>query len=233
MSDVVLIRKTNGTYATFTGCTAVSLTGQVTAYSSVTGVAATDIVTITGLTCVDGTAITFTSLSGGAGLSTGVKYYLVNSSGSTAKLATSQGGTAINITTNITAGTLLIQTDELMVWSSEFRDIFGGLGVQGAADAGSSGGASYTAALGAPQGYGIYADPNQPIDGALVSSGIAFSAYLAGTPKGTVSDEVGHASLRQTFLARTHWKFTMSAGPSPLYATWADGDIIANNPPNT
>jgi hypothetical protein len=232
-NTIYLTRKTNGTFCKYENCTAVSLTGQVTAYGSITGVAATDIVTITGLTCVDGMGITLTSLTGGAGLSTGVKYYLVNSSGSTAKLALSQGGTAINFTTNITAGTLLIQTDELMVWSSEFRDIFSGLGVQGAALAGSSGGTSYNATLGAPQGHGIYADPNQPITAGLISNGISFSGYLEGTPKGTVSDEVGHASLRQTFLARTHWKFTMSAGPSPLYATWADGDIIANNPPNT
>lgn len=219
-NTIYLTRKTNGTFAKYENCTAVSLTGQVTAYGSITGVAATDIVTITGLTCVDGMGITLTSLTGGAGLSTGVKYYLVNSSGSTAKLALSQGGTAINFTTNITAGTLLIQTDELMVWSSEFRDIFTPIGASiGDGDPATTGTVpSMTAVTVNSMTFGD------------VGSG---SMGIIGTPVASNSDEIGHTPLRQTFLARTHWKFTMSTGPSPLYATWADGDIIANNPPNT
>lgn len=218
---VYLIRKTNGTFAKYADALSVSLTGQVTAYGSITGVAATDIVTITGLTCVDGMGITLTSLTGGAGLSTGVKYYLVNSSGSTAKLATSQGGTAINFTTNITAGTLLIQTDELFVWSSEFRDIFSaGTVSQFLAKSGSSATTMAGAATAITFSDAILGD-------------IAGATILEPTIGVSTSDEINHQPLRQTFLARTHWKFTMSTGPSPLYATWADGDIIANNPPNT
>lgn len=218
---IYLIRKTNGTFAKYSDALTVSLTGQVTAYGSITGVAATDVITITGLTCIDGMGITLTTLTGGAGLSTGVKYYLVNSSGSTAKLATSQGGTAIDFTTNITAGTLLIQTDELMVWSSEFRDIFSaGTVSQQAAKSGSSA----TSLAGAASAITFTAATLGDLAGATV---------LQPTVSVSTSDEINHQPLRQTFLARTHWKFTMSTGPSPLYATWADGDIIANNPPNT
>jgi len=233
MSDVVLIRKTNGTYATFTGCTAVSLTGQVTAYGSITGSASGNTVTIPGSSLLVGTGVTFTTLTGGSGLTTGVKYYVVNVSGTDYKLATSQGGTFIDITTNITAGTLLIQTDELMVWSSEFRDIFTASPVT------ISGGLSYsaggTAANVVAQSAVIASDvtlvPATPPVVLPYSAG--YSGYISGTLTSTASDEISHNPLRQSFLARTHWKFTMSAGPSPLYATWADGDIIANNPPNT
>lgn len=220
-NTIYLTRKTNGTFCKYENCTAASLTGQVTAYGSITGVAATDVITIPGLTCVDGMNLTLTTLTGGAGLSTGVKYYLVNSSGSTAKLATSQGGTAIDFTTNITAGTLLIQTDELMVWSSEFRDIFSaGTVAQSASKSGSSSATLAGAATAITFSAAVLGD-------------IAGATSLEPTIGVSTSDEIAHQTLRQTFLARTHWKFTMSTGPSPLYATWADGDIIANNPPNT
>lgn len=207
MADVYLIRKTNGTYVKYEGCTAVALTGQVTAWSSITGVAATNVITVTGSAFINGQTVEFTSLTGGSGLSTGVKYYVVNASGATFKLATTQGGTEVDFTTNITAGSLLLQDGELYVWSAEFRDIY-----------------SMTTNL----GDGIVAQEK---------SGYYFASFTGSNtgadPTATQSDEVKHNPLRQTFLARTHWKFTMSAGASPLYATWADGDIIANNPPNT
>jgi len=223
MADVVLVRKTNGIYARYTDCTAVSLTGQVAAYGSVTGDAATDIVTITGLTAVNGMALTFTNLAGGAGLTANIKYYLVNATGSTAQLATSQGGSAVDFTTNITsATTVLIQTDELMVWSAEYRDIFNPEGV--------------TLQTSNVNGVGTLPTMTAALASNLVMNPAVagpVAGYTSGDPSTTNSDEIGHNPLRQTFLARTHWKFTMSTGPSPLYATWADGDIIANNPPNT
>jgi hypothetical protein len=51
----------------------------------------------------------------------------------------------------------------------------------------------------------------------------------------TTSDEVSHVNLRQSILKRTHWRFRQanSATPTYLYATWADGDQISNNPPET
>jgi len=222
-NTIYLTRKTNGIFAKYEDCTAVSLTGQVAAYGSVTGVAATDIITIPGLTAVNGLGITFTNLAGGAGLTTGVKYYLVASSGSTAQLATSQGGSAIDFTTNITSDTtVLIQTDELMVWSAEYRDIFNPEGVS-----------LQTLNV---NGVGTLPTMTAALASNLVMNPAAAGpivGYTSGDPSTTNSDEIGHNPLRQTFLARTHWKFTMATGPTPLYATWADGDIIANRPPNT
>jgi len=223
MADVVLVRKTNGIYARYTDCTAVHLTGQVAAYGSVTGVEATDIITIPGLTAVNGMALTITNLAGGAGLTANIKYYLINATGSTAQLATSQGGSAVDFTTNITsATTVLIQTDELMVWSAEYRDIFNPEGV--------------TLQTSNVNGVGTLPTMTAALASNLVMNPAVagpVAGYTSGDPSTTNSDEIGHNPLRQTFLARTHWKFTMSTGPSPLYATWADGDIIANNPPNT
>jgi len=51
----------------------------------------------------------------------------------------------------------------------------------------------------------------------------------------TTSDEVSHEDLRQSVLKKTHWRFRQanSATPTYLYATWADGDQISNEPPET
>jgi hypothetical protein len=51
----------------------------------------------------------------------------------------------------------------------------------------------------------------------------------------TTSDEVSHHDLRQSVLKKTHWRFRQanSATPTYLYATWADGDQISNEPPET
>ncbi len=221
MPDIFLIRKSLQ-WVKFSNATAVALTGQVASYGSITGNSGTEVVTIPGLTCIDGMGVTLTSLTGGAGLSVGVKYYLVNSGisgGSTAKLATSQGGTAIDFTSNITTGTLLVQTDELSVWSGEFRDIFTAAGV------------SY-------KDSDLNATVLVPtMTGALMSSITpsvnVYEGSVIGPLTPTNSDEVGHVPLRQTLLSRTHWKITTSTSPSPLYATWADGDIFSNNPPET
>ena len=218
MPDIFLIRKSLQ-WVKFSNATAVALTGQVASYGSITGNSGTEVVTIPGLTCIDGMGVTLTSLTGGAGLSTGVKYYLVNSSGSTAKLATSQGGTAIDFTSNITTGTLLVQTDELSVWSGEFRDIFSAAGV-------SYRDSDFNATVLVPTMTGA-------LMGSITPSVNAYEGNVIGPLTPTNSDEVGHVPLRQTLLSRTHWKITTSTGPSPLYATWADGDIFSNNPPET
>jgi len=74
---------------------------------SVTGVAATDIITATGSTFSNGQPIRFTVLTGGSGLNTTTNYYVINVSGATFQVSTSVGGGASLFTTNITAGTLL------------------------------------------------------------------------------------------------------------------------------
>jgi len=228
MPDIVLIRRTNGAWARYTDCTAVSLTGQITAYGSVTGDATANTVTVPGSAFLNGFSITFTHLVGGAGLVTGVKYFVINVSGAAFQLSTAQNGTAIDFTSAIVnTSTILLQTDELFVWSTEYRDIFNGSSNLYYSAAG------VTSALLPVASDLIYsgAVTITPPTGGVTPSGIG--VVPVSTPYSTTSDEIFHNPLRQTDLPRTHWKFIMSTGPSPLYATWADGDIIANNPPNT
>jgi hypothetical protein len=75
---------------------------HATTYAA-TGNASTNVVTFTGLTCVDGTAVTIVSKTGGTGVSLALTYYLRDSSGSTAKLALTPGGTAVALGTTISA----------------------------------------------------------------------------------------------------------------------------------
>lgn len=224
-------------YARYADCTAVTMTGQPVAYGSVTGNATTNVVTIPGSTMINGQGVTITNLAGGSGLSAGVKYYAINSSGSTCNLATSQGGSAVALGTAVTsATTVLVQTDDFLVWSADYRDIFSGLGTaQGTAGGGAKpGGGTYgQVPLGAPQGFGIALNPADTTSYFTTSSGGVETTYLTGTVKIMASDDVNHEPLRQTFLAKTYWKFTCSTGPSPLYAEVLEGDIIANTAPNT
>lgn len=80
--------------------------------NAVTGVASTDVLTLTNppanLQIIDGESCYFTSITGGAGLTAaiGTVYFLRDVSGATFKLAATKGGTAINFTTDISAGTL-------------------------------------------------------------------------------------------------------------------------------
>lgn len=208
MAAVFLTRQSRQ-YVKYATCTAVAMTGQTASYGSVTGVATTDIITVPGSAFVNGNALTFTSLTGGAGLATGTKYYVIGASGTTFQLATSQGGTAINFTTNITAGTVLVQTDDLLVWSSEFRDTFSSQ-IQAASVAGAN----------------SYAGP-----GANTEFTVSSASWTGTTAR--ESDEVAHVPLRQNQLARSYWKFTMSAGASPLYAEVLDGDMLSDTAPNT
>lgn len=221
-TDLYLIRK-NQQWVKFSAVLDVTVTGQTTPYGSITGVEATNVVTIPGLAAVDGMGVTFTSLTGGAGLSANVKYYLVSSSGSTAQLATSQGGAAIDFTTDITAGTLLVSIDELLVWSGEFRDIFSSaVTVAGNLNPSSlSGPGTYT---GATTTLTLYTSAPPQVE----MNQIAVTA-------GTASDETAHEPLRQTALKRTCWKFDYGAAATPRYgyAFVMDGDIVANNPPET
>jgi hypothetical protein len=227
-TDLYLIRK-NQQWVKFSAVLDLAVTGQTTAYGSITGVAGTDVVTIPGLTAIDGMGVTLTSLTGGAGLSTGVKYYLVNSSGSTAQLATSQGGTPENFTTNITAGTLLVSIDEILVWSGEYRDIF--------ASAATIAASSVAGNISSPC---TYSAPGMISSAAFVTTATivpttSTTNTFTPTAAASQSDETAHEPLRQTALKRTCWKFDYGAAATPRYgyAFVMDGDIIANNPPET
>lgn len=75
--------------------------------NSVTGVAATDVITDTGHAYVANTPIVFTALTGGAGLTTGTVYFVRNPvAGVSYELSATSGGALLNFTTDISAGTV-------------------------------------------------------------------------------------------------------------------------------
>jgi len=74
---------------------------------TVTGVASTDVLTASSARLVDGDEVFFSSLTGGAGLSTASVYYARDVSGATLKVSASRGGGAVNFTSDITAGVLV------------------------------------------------------------------------------------------------------------------------------
>lgn len=72
-------------------------------YFTFSGLASTDIFTAPGHDLVLNDIVVVLDLSGSAlptGLTQGTKYYIINVSGDTFQLSTSQGGSAVNITTN-------------------------------------------------------------------------------------------------------------------------------------
>lgn len=79
----------------------------IISFTSITGVASTDIITATGSAFANGQPVRFTSLTGGTGLNTTTNYFVINVAGATFQVSTSLGGGASLFTTNITAGTLL------------------------------------------------------------------------------------------------------------------------------
>lgn len=114
-------------------------------------------------------------------------------------------------------------TDEIEVWSSEFRDIFTPAGVRVGQTPFPSGIETMTGLL-----------AQNPV---LAASGTIGDPALiiTGTVAATDSDEIAHEGLRQTKLPRTAWKFDFGASVTPRYsyAFIELGDIIANNPPET
>lgn len=204
------------------------MTGQTSGVSGTTGVAATDVLTFpAGVTIVNGYGFTFNSITGGANLSTGIKYYLIGVSGQTAQLALSVGGTAVDFTTNLTASSGILQTDELQVWSSEFRDIFSPSSTLSYSSSDSTTGAVTTATNIIFSGD---VTVTAPVGGAPPTG---LNVVPVADPYGSNSDDIFHYPLRQTFLSRTYWKFTMSTVPTTLYAEVMQGDIISDTAPNT
>jgi len=219
-SNIYLIRKNgNPRSVQYTQVENVYLSGLRTAHAAVSGDAGTGVVTITGSTIADGMQIIFTSLTGGSGVSTGVAYFAVNSSGATCQLATTEGGSAIALGTNITAGSVIVVAQQMRVWSSEFRDIFTPSGVK----------------------YGeLVGFDNLHTMTAATVSGLTFPSpgnphAVSGTLAASDSDEIGHHPLRQTFVNRSFWVFDLGSTHQPryLYAEYQPGDVIANNAPSS
>ncbi len=73
---------------------------------SVTGVAATDIITHTGHTFLDNDPIVFTAISGGAGITVGTVYFVRNQAANQYQISATSGGAVLNFTTDIASGTV-------------------------------------------------------------------------------------------------------------------------------
>ena len=83
----------------------ITLAARLVSFSC-TATASDDFVTATGHTFVNGDQVVFTTLTGGAGLTTDTRYFVVSSATDQFKCSTTLGGSAVNITTNATAGTV-------------------------------------------------------------------------------------------------------------------------------
>lgn len=79
------------------------------AITGVTGLAGSDVLTKTQHGYLADDKVRFAALAGGAGLSTGVDYFIVNPTADTFQLSLTLGGGVKDFTTNITAATLLQQ----------------------------------------------------------------------------------------------------------------------------
>ncbi len=84
----------------------------------VTGVASTDLFTVTGHGLAAGDPFVFQSITGGAGITVGQSYFVI-ASGLTAddfRVSATLGGSTINVTTDLTAGTgVSLQTDNVVM----------------------------------------------------------------------------------------------------------------------
>lgn len=235
-STIYLCRK-NGRFFKYDAVEAVSLTGAIQTFSGVTGNAATNVVTISGATLSDGLQMTFTQKTG-SNIVVNRTYFARDCSGATCKLEEYVGAGVFTLGTALTDGNVTVQSDEMKVWSSEFRDIFTNTSDLYAAE-GSNAGGDFTTSNPVTVAAAIL--PVEP----LVVKTVSYTDNLGALTikkdpvpdsfTSTISDEINHYPLRQTFLARTHWKFDMGASVAPryLYAEWQTGDAVAPNPPNT
>jgi hypothetical protein len=208
----------------------VTLTSNQTAYASVTGVASTNIVTVTGATLADGQILTLSQKTGGSGISLGVGYYIINAIGATGQLSLTPGGSVVALGTNISAGAGIVSQPELGVWSSEYRDIFSSnINTGGSLPVGNMPG-SVSSSGSFPGLVNITTANTGDVIGFTTTTGSSSTLTIVNE-----SDEVAHIPLRQTFLKRSFWKFDRGASVAPryLYAEYIQGDQILDNPPET
>lgn len=100
------ILRADGTGGTILQNSGLIVDDAVVAYS-VTGDAATDVITATGHNFTTNQPVLFSSITGGGGLSAYTVYFVRNISGNTFQLSTTSGGAAFNFTTNINAGSIV------------------------------------------------------------------------------------------------------------------------------
>lgn len=78
---------------------------------SVTGVASTDVFTSTSHGYANGDLVVLSALTGGAGLTAGDPYFVIGQTTNTFQLARIPSGTAVNFTSDLTAGTVTRQVE--------------------------------------------------------------------------------------------------------------------------
>jgi hypothetical protein len=253
MQDVYLYRK-DRRWQKFSKIDEIILTGVQAVYQGVTGSNSSDQLTIASNRLFNGDAVYFQAITGGSALAVNVTYYVINKSGNFFQLASTVGGSALNLGSDITAGTLVQTQPEMNIWSSEYRDLFdvdtalysapGSLTVtQPAPFSGQV--LTINSVNSEKLQFKATLIPTEPLTQQTVSgtysqssSSRSYGTNVSVVPTGvtsTTSDEVSHANLRQSVLKKTHWRFRQanSATPTYLYATWADGDQISNEPPET
>jgi hypothetical protein len=216
-SELYLIRK-DGRFAKFSKVEAVELTsGMLEAVF--TGSISTNVLTVTAVS--SGTIRVGMSLTSSGTISDNTTIIAFE---------TGTGGTGTyKVSTNQTRSSATLtgsgDTDSMMVWSSEYRDI------------------GFTPTTGTT---GFQDDGYLAVSPVYMEEGYQVSAAVSGlTPTNTpqmsperaqarVPDNISHHPLRQSLLFRTHWQFDRGASSAPryLYATWERGDVIADNPPS-
>lgn len=243
-TDIYLIRK-NQTFAKYSQVEEVDLTSS--ASYGVVGLSA-DITNNT-ISCPSGipnpnsgVLVYFDSLPVGTGLTDNRLYYVINS-GATFQVASTVDGGPVDLLAVLTGATMtVLSDDEMKVWSSEYRDQFAStISSINSGPAQESGVVSFNSSMSAPAilEKGETRSGARPPLEALVCPDIVacqYDSYQQTSPTiGAKSDELAHVPLRQSLLKKTHWKFDRGASVAPryLYAVWADGDIIADNPPDT
>lgn len=232
-TSLYLCRK-NGRFFRYDDVQAVSLTGAIETYSGVSGVASTNVVTISGATLSNGLQLVFSIATPvvGCNIVAGRTYFARDCSGATCKLEEYVGAGVFSLGANFSDFNVTVQSDELKVWSSEYRDIFTDENTMRAVPPGKTpppiiAGDTYNAAAAfLPGDMNIIKVASSTTDTYQVVSESITATY---------SDEKAHFPLRQTFLPRTHWKFDMGSSVAPryLYAEWLTGDAVTPNPPNT
>ena len=244
-TDLFLVRK-NQTFAKYTQVVDVSLTSSG-AYSGAISSANTTTDTLTWALPAPAAGVSayFSAVSIG-GLTANKAYYILNPSGNSFQLAEVNTPTTPIDITSFTSGTLVvIADDEMKVWSSEYRDQFAStISTVNSQPGQESGVITFNSSMSAPgillngESRSGIAPPEYPIPDIAPCDVIAcqYDSFQLTTPTiGDKSDELSHTALRQSLLKKTHWKFDRGASVAPryLYAVWADGDIIADNPPDT
>jgi len=101
------ILRSDGTGGSTLQASAIVIEDAVSPFN-ITGDAGTDIITAVGHNYTANQGVRFPTLTGGSGLTAATTNYFVRDiSGNTFKVSTASGGSAVNFTTNITAGTVI------------------------------------------------------------------------------------------------------------------------------